>query len=67
MTPAGLLVRREIATALRARWFAAYAVIFLLSGLLLAGVGGGTPSSRATADSRGPLRDSCTWHSCSCP
>ncbi len=41
MTPAGLLVRREIATALRARWFAAYAVIFLLSGLLLAGVGGG--------------------------
>lgn len=41
MTPRmRLLIRREVASALRARWFVAYAGIFLAAGLLLAAFGG---------------------------
>lgn len=36
-----LLVRREVSAAVQARWFAAYAAVFLLAGLLLAAFGAG--------------------------
>ncbi|HWP39065.1 MAG TPA: ABC transporter permease subunit [Gemmatimonadales bacterium] len=40
MTPrVSLLVRRELATAVRARWFVAYSGVFLVGGLLLATIG----------------------------
>ncbi len=39
MTTATLFVRREVATALRTRWFLIYSAIFLVSGILLVSLG----------------------------
>lgn len=41
MTRTALFVQHEIAAALRARWFVLYAGVFLVGGVLLAGLGGG--------------------------